>query len=91
MDNTIAVNDQVRFKQKLHNCSSIRFGKVISLTDKETAIVSVQDDPRKPKTLQASARLEIPLKDLEPTKKLFGGRAVVQANPLHRTIGSLLK
>jgi hypothetical protein len=88
----VEINGQVSFKEKLRNCTQIRMGTVISFEgeNNELAVVSVIDDPKKPRSLQASSRKRIPVKDLTPTKKLFGGRAVVHANPAYRTIGSLI-
>lgn len=88
----VEINGQVSFKEKHHNCNQIRMGTVISFEgeNNEFAIVSVINDPKQPRSLQASAKRKIPVKDLITSKVRFGGRAVVQANPSYRTIGNLI-
>jgi hypothetical protein len=93
MDHGIQINSQVVFKEKLFNCTKIRLGTVMAFKgdNNEIALVSLQDDPRKPRSLQASARREILVENLELSGKVFGGgRAVVSVNPTYRTIGSLI-
>lgn len=89
--NNIEVNDQVRFRNKRQNCTEVKFGTVISFESKDIAVVSVQQDPQKPRTIMAGSRIKVLVKDLEPVKKLFGGRAVVQANPVHRCIATMIQ
>ena len=66
------------------------YGTIVSFKDdtKKVALVSVQSNP-KVKTLMASSRIEVPVANLETVKSLFGGRAVVQANPTFRNLSSL--
>ena len=91
MDHGIVLNSQVRFKEKRRDTTVIRFGTVLSFTgeNNEVAVVAVQDNPKNTR-IMASTRKEIPVDQLESVKKLFGGRAVVHANPTYRTIGNLL-
>lgn len=93
MNNSIKVNSQVVFKERLSNCTSIRLGTVLSFKgeNNEIAVVSLQDDPRKHRSLQASARRDIPVSNLETSSKFYGGgRAVISVNPTYRTLGSLV-
>jgi len=85
------IKDQVRFKKNLRNGIQILYGTIVSFKDseKKVALVSIQSDPKKPRTLMASARVEIPVTNLEPVKNLFGGRTIVQANPTFRNLSSL--
>lgn len=91
MNKDIQLNTQVRFKEKLRDNTVIKFGTVLSFkgANNEIAVVAVQSDPRNTQ-IMASARKEILVEKLESVKKAFGGRAVVQVNPSHRTIGSLI-
>ena len=85
------IKDQVRFKKNLRNGIQILYGTIVSFKDseKKVALVSIQNDPKKPRTLMASARIEVTVAKLESVKNLFGGRAVVQANPTFRNLSSL--
>jgi len=89
----IQVNSQVIFRDKLQNCTQIRLGTVLAFKgqNNEIAVVSLQDDPRKPRSLQASARRDIPVEKLELSNKVYGGgRVAVHVNPTYRTLGSLI-
>ena len=65
----------------------IQWGRIISL-DGEKALVAIQDDPKKPLSMQASSKRSINVKQLTPVNEIYAGRNVVQSNPLHRTIAS---
>lgn len=85
-------NDQVRIKKQLRNGTQILYGTIISFTDESRTVanVSVSQDTRKPRMIQASSRIQVPVSKLESVKNLFGGRAVVQSNPTHRNLSSLI-
>jgi hypothetical protein len=79
------VQEQVRFRRPiLHGRGSqlIKIGTILAFADNGTkAVISCPAD---------MTRVTVPLDQLEPISAAYG-RARVQVNPVHRTIGSLMR
>lgn len=87
----IKLNGQVVFREKLRNCTRIRIGTILGFkgVNNEVATVAFSDDPRKPRNISASARIDIPVKQLSSAQKVYG-RTKVQVNPTFRNVAFLV-